>query len=154
MYNNDIIIEKLKQSLFQDDENAFNDLFSPFVQENNSDDIDLTSMKDKIVIKNEKDINFFIENKSENKEVNSDDEKIDDETTDDDDDDYANSSDDDDDDVIIKSHMVTSGNQHKISRLTSSSMDRQAKTKYIKQKPKPKPKAKPKSKLKRKIVMM
>lgn len=73
MFSNDKIIQNLKQSLFQDTEEAFNNLFGPLLLENESYNPDAVNIDKDIEIEDEPKFNFFIEHEPEKEEETEDD---------------------------------------------------------------------------------
>lgn len=152
MYSNEIIIENLKESLFQDDENAFNKLFGPFIIGNDSYDPDSVKINKDIEIKGEPDINFFLKGKLEDnntEEPNNESEKSDSEEPTDENDEVESAPHEESDNENITHSHRSIHTKNTIARTASSSLRPTAPTPN-----KNKPKTKGKSKLKRKVVMV
>lgn len=155
MYSNEKIIESLKQSLFQDDENAFNKLFGPFIIGSDSYDPDSVIINKDIEIKGEPEINFYMKSKLEDNDTekaSNESEKTDSEEPNDENDEVESAPHEESDDEGVSHSHRSLHSKNTIVRTVSSSLRPIAPSKNKIKPSKPKPKAK--SKLKRKVVMV
>ena len=135
MYSNENIIQNLKQSLFQDTEKAFDELFGPFIIKNDSFDPSSVNIKKDIEIKKDVPVNFYVKNESKIK--NSID-KIEEESE------SSDSIENVEIEHLIRTHTVQPKKKSNSNILTQS----------MRMKSKAKSKSKTKSNLKRKVVMV